>query len=211
MRRSEQWICFDLGGVLARICTHWHQAVALAGETAAEESALQTKMSDCPEFDLYQHGLIESPTYLEGLSRFLGLSGQEAAAKVHAAILIRPYDGTEEVVARLRAAGIPTACLSNTNAPHWQIMAFSDRFPAISQLDLKVASHEIKLHKPDRAIFEKFEELAGAKGDAITYFDDSRANVDAALDCGWRSHWIDPTVETAPQMLKHLQKNSPVV
>lgn len=193
-------VCFDLGGVLARICTRWGEAAEVAGIQLPPSAPAHATMSECPEFDAYQHGLLDEPAYFAGLRKFLHLPDAEVASEVHRGILIEPYPGTERLVAELQEMGYATGCLSNTNGPHWQIMAHGTRFPAITSLGCKVASHEVKLEKPNPAIFGKFEEISGFPAENIVYFEDGQRNVESALRCGWKAHIIDPHGDPAAQM-----------
>ena len=51
----------------------------------------------------------------------LGVSEADFVA-MHNAYTIAPYAGTAALLDDLRAAGMPTACLTNTNENHWRIM-----------------------------------------------------------------------------------------
>ena len=96
------------------------------------------------------------------------------------------YAGVAELLDELGAAGVATACLSNTNATHWQLMgdpASHSHFP-FDRLTHAFASHLLRLRKPDEAIYAHVERATGAAGGEIVFFDDVAENVDAAARRG---------------------------
>ena len=191
-------ICFDLGGVLARIRRNWQScAVAVNVQTGLPANELYD-LSDFPLFDPFQFGSIDSSKYLEDLAGYLTVSTADAL-KVHNAILDRPYEGTEDLATELKAAGHRTSCLSNTNTYHWQILN-SSAFPAIEGLDFKLVSQDIKLLKPDPMVFRLFDLKAETLPDRVIYFDDHEGNVKAAQRHGWNAFLIDHHGDTAAQM-----------
>jgi len=126
---------------------------------------------------------------------------------VHRRIMIEPFPGVDEIVKSLNLAGILTACLSNTNGPHCREMTESGRFPANEMLRLRLASHELRLEKPDPAIFRAFEARAGASGAEILFFDDSKENVDVAASLGWNSLWIDSGIDPGTQIRRAIRNH----
>lgn len=71
------------------------------------------------------------------------------------------------------------ACLSNTNAIHWQ------RFPEFSAIfDACFASHQMGIVKPDREVFEHVLETLQVSGSKVYFFDDLLPNVEAARGTG---------------------------
>ena len=196
-------VAFDLGGVLVRIAKSWSEAMETAGLEHQSINGDQF-FHGCPEFEPYQAGKISESEYLAGLQRYLGLSSKEEALKAHNGILMVAYPGTVELVSELRAKGVPTACLSNTNAPHWVAMSNQDLFPGISQLDHPILSHEVRAEKPHEEIYRIFESKTGFSPEQIIFFDDLQPNVDAAIACGWTAFRIDPTTSTEPQLRAHL-------
>lgn len=192
-------VCFDVGGVLIRITHFWHEAAGHAGIVISDRVPPEASLLDAPPFDPYQGGSMGRVEYLDSLSEYLGITPREAD-RVHRHIMLEPHDGVEEIVAALNASGIVTACLSNTNELHWEDMNESGRFPANEHLKLRIASHILGLQKPDPAIFAKFEELSGATGQDIVFFDDTLVNLETAAHLGWRVFGVDPSIPTAGQI-----------
>jgi len=102
----------------------------------------------------------------------------------------------------LKVRGISTACLSNTNHQHWEIMRDISAFAAIQH---RHASHLFQLEKPNQAIFRAFESATQARAVDILYFDDLAENIAAATQAGWRAELIDPNFETVPQIRHALE------
>lgn len=192
-------ICFDIGGVLVRISQSWQEATRLRGiQTKLPDSPL-LMLADAEPMNRHQAGQTDYPTYLKELSDLLGCSAEDAEA-AHLSILQSEYEGVANLVEELRAAGFKTACLSNTNAPHWADLTDPAKFPTVAGLDFLCASHIFKLGKPDPAIYRRFEAETGFTAAQIVFFDDNRANVESANQVGWAAFRIDPEGDTAAQM-----------
>lgn len=202
---SIRVVCFDVGGVMIRICYRWIDAARGAGIPFPADQDPEAALHAFPEFEEYQAGLCDEDRYFEGLSRFFGGVSREKAVELHNRVMIEPYPGVDQLVADLQAAGILTACLSNTNDPHWRAMVESGRFPANERLDLRMASHEVQLQKPSREIFDLFAAKAGAMPTEILLFDDLGPNVEAARAAGWEAVLVDPTGDPAAQMRRELE------
>jgi putative hydrolase of the HAD superfamily len=193
--RAIRVVAFDIGGVLVRINRTWEDALTEAGIRSTVFGALGTY----PGIESFQLGAIELDEYLAGLQSFLKLEDAKMALHVHNLILKDPYPGTLELIEELNGQGVITACLSNTNAPHWVEMN-AGRFPNITALQVTGVSHEMKLQKPEASIYEAFEILVNALPREIIFFDDLEENVEAACDRGWKAYWIDHARDTAEQM-----------
>jgi len=196
-------VCFDLGGVLVRITLDMAKAAADAG--VHFKNASPGTFLDFPPFIEFQAGRLLGDGYAVQLAEWLGCAPTDALT-VHNHILLESYAGTHDLVVQLGRLGYLTACLSNTNEPHWIEMRWTDRFPNVRDLMLGVASHEVRLEKPDFEIYECFRALAseqlGVEVDhsEIVFFDDTLPNVHAARELGWNAVHIDPSGDTAAQM-----------
>lgn len=196
-------VCFDLGGVLARIRRTWQSCALAAGvKTVLRDDELYD-LSDFVIFDAFQLGSLAPPEYLDKLSTYLGVSTDEAK-QVHNAILQEPYEGTADVVQDLKACGHSTACLSNTNTLHWDILN-SSAFPCIENLQFKMVSHTIGLLKPEPAVFRRFDLEAEVGPENVVYFDDHEGNVLAAQRHGWNAILVDHLGDPAAQMREALR------
>lgn len=206
-------ICFDIGGVLVRICRSWAEACEQAGvavharEWLAGERAVAARSL---VMGAYQNGDLSTAAYYEAmrgaLERHYTLDEIES---IHDAWLLEEYAGVRELVSELGALpGVTTACLSNTNERHWNVLAPAQgpaRFPSVMALGQRFASHLMRASKPDARIFLDFQRHIGAEPADILFFDDGAPNVLAARGQGWRAETIDPLGDTCRQLRAHLQ------
>ncbi len=201
-------VCFDLGGVLIRIHRTWSSACRAVG-LDVRTSDIDTRfaaLSD-PVIEAYQTGRLTPDEFARTLSRAIdGLYTPEEVDRVHRAWTRDEYPGAPNLVRDLNAAGVHTACLSNTNVAHWEMIISG---PAMQALRTPLASHEMGLHKPDAAIYAAAEDhFNGHRADAVLFFDDLPENVAAARAHGWRAELVDHDVEcTAAQIRAYLQSH----
>lgn len=188
-------VLFDIGGVLVRIRHTWNEVLAAIG--AESTLAEQWCHHDYKPLADYQAGSLDEAAYLAILARDLSLSPDMARA-AHEAILDRDYDGAHDLVRRLRATGVKTACLSNTNALHWTRFCSAEHFPAVAGLDRRFASFEIGANKPDPAAFAAIERAY--PGRRKVYFDDLERNVEGARRAGWEAFGVDPNGDPPAEM-----------
>ncbi len=200
-------ICFDLGGVLVRICRSWQEGCESANVSVrpfTETEDIRTQRSAL--IARHQIGKLPPEEYFSSLSTLHGsVWSPEEIHRIHDAWVLGPYPGTAELVEEIRKAGHRTACLSNTNESHWPGLLEDD---AISRLDLTHASHLMGLHKPDPQIWPAFEELADCKSTDIVFFDDLLENIQSAEAAGWDAVRIDHERSTVPQIQEALQKRN---
>ncbi|MEM8836436.1 MAG: HAD-IA family hydrolase [Planctomycetota bacterium] len=199
-------VIFDLGGVVVKVCRGWNEAAERVGVPRADESrfALPDLQSSRRELsDAYQRGQIESHEYFERIADATdGLYTPEQVERVHRAWVMEAYDGIAELIDALNALdGIETACLSNTNAAHWDDLkrGAGDGWGAISRLGHPFVSHEVGMVKPHAEIYEAVRAQLGRDASSLIFFDDLEENVRAARDAGWHAFQIDHTGDTARQ------------
>lgn len=185
---------------MARISTRWAEILERLGIPVPPNVKPGDELHRMPTFVRYQAGEITDAQYIHDLAVYLGGLTYEQARAVHRSILVEPYPGVEPIVRTLNASGTVTGCLSNTNAPHWEDLAMSGRFPAISMMPIRLASFEIGASKPHPEAYTAFEEACGCEPSQILLFDDSPANCRAAIDLAWTAVRIDSDADPARQM-----------
>ncbi len=197
-------VCFDLGGVVIRICRTWAEGCAAAGLPVRDPDLWRS--TGPARRDLvheHQTGRIDASTFAARSSAMVdGLYSPAEILGVHQAWLISEYEGVSDLIDRLHAAGLETAALSNTNHEHWARMG---EFPAVLRMRHLLASHRLGLRKPDHEIFQRVEQLTGCAGEQVIFFDDTADNVDAARQVGWRAETIDPAASPAEQITEALR------
>lgn len=203
---SVELVCFDLGGVVVRLCRSWDEGCLAAGvevrdRTRTPEQEAQRKAA----VEAYQRGELSNEAFFETVAgTFNGAYTPAEVERVHAAWILREYEGVRELIEALNDADVRTACLSNTNDGHWQKLTTWD---AVVALGSRHASHEMGLAKPDEAIYRLFEEREDARGDSVLFFEDTPANAEAARAIGWRAEVVDPSEETRPQIEAYLKSH----
>lgn len=203
-------VCFDLGGVLVRICRSWGEAckyASLLPRPGEPESLLTWADERRRLIDDYQRGAMQCDAYYRRLSELT--QGQYTASDteaIHRSWIIGEYVGVGDVLQRIRdAGGVRAACLSNTNVAHWKrLLDERDMYPSLGLLDVPLLSHELGHIKPEEAIYAAAEERLGARGNEILFFDDLHENIAGARAAGWSAELIDHAAETAPQLHRWL-------
>jgi putative hydrolase of the HAD superfamily len=204
MSADIKLVCFDLGGVLIRICRSWEEGCRAAGIDVRGEIATDLASAKARrELGMrHQVGLMDCEDYFKAVA---ATHGDRYTAKeierVHHAWMLGEYPGVSEVIDRIHKAGVATAALSNTNLSHWRRLP---GFASVGRLHTRLASHELGLVKPDAAIYREAERRLGVGGDAILFFDDLIENVEAANKVGWNAVRIDHNGDTAAQIAEAL-------
>jgi len=215
-------VCFDLGGVIVRTCSSWEQACARAGlpvhpQADTPEAEARIRAAD----EGHQVGLLSEDDYFREVAAATGGSYTVAeTALIHEAWLLGEYRGMAGIVAELNAR-VRTACLSNTNPPHWDLMIRNGRtelipllpsgfepaaFPGFHLLGQREASHLLGLAKPSPQIYAAFEARSGFTGSEILFFDDREDNVAAAREAGWRAETVRLDTEPDDQIREYLRR-----
>ncbi|MAE61178.1 MAG: hypothetical protein CMJ49_07460 [Planctomycetaceae bacterium] len=199
-------VCFDIGGVLAHIAADWDEACDRADQPRIDlphDTNWQHRLDNA--FIEYEAGRLRGLTdAAETFHTIVPTHSPDQLIAVIEAVIIRPSDASVPVVQQLRAAGITTACLSNTNPLHWAILS---EYQSIGLLDHHFLSFRIRAAKPEPAIYEYVEQHTGHAGPEVLFFDDKHENIAAARDRGWRAQRIDPQADHAAQVTQHLQQH----
>jgi putative hydrolase of the HAD superfamily len=83
-----------------------------------------------------------------------------------------------ELVARVRAAGVPTVLVTNSFGVEYP----REDWPRL--FDATVVSHEVGLRKPDPAIYRLALDRLGVEAEATVLIDDMKDNIEAAETLG---------------------------
>ncbi len=212
-------ICFDLGGVVVRIARNWKEGCAAAGIDVRDEHTFTQPHLRTARRQLtaaYQNGELTCVDYFAKIAQnTAGLYTADEVQRVHNAWILEPYPGVDTLIQQLNAAGLTTACLSNTNHAHWTTALNGDGhadppLPAMAHMKTRLASHILGTSKPDQRIYQLAEHHLNAAGPEIVFFDDLPDNIEAAQSQGWNAHLIDHTTDTARQM-RHILHNLGVI
>ena len=187
-------VVFDLGGVLI----DWdprHLYRKLLADEAAVEEFLATVCT--PEWN---EELDRGRPFAEAVAELAERhpTHADAIAAYHQRwpeMLGGDIPGGVEVLAELRAAGVPLYALTN-----WSAETFGtarQRFEFLAWFDGVVVSGEERVTKPDPRIFEVLLDRFGLAPEATLFVDDSSDNVAAARRLG-----LDAVEFTGPEQLR---------
>lgn len=98
------------------------------------------------------------------------------------------YPGALDLLTCLRGQA-ELACLSNTNALHWEMLC--DVHALGEHFDRCLLSHRLGLLKPDPAIFERALDELGCSASEVSFFDDGPGHVAEALRQGFDAEQVD--------------------
>jgi 2-haloacid dehalogenase len=179
---STKAVVFDLGGVLIDWDPRYLYRKLLADEAAVEEF-LATVCT--PEWNAE---LDRGRPFAEGVAELVERHPEHAAAiaayhERWPEMVAGDIPGTVEVLAELRAAGVPLYALTNWSAETFAITR--GRFEFLEWFDGLLVSGEERVTKPDPAIFQLLLDRFGLDPTATVFVDDSEANVAAARRLGF--------------------------
>ncbi len=199
MSMPQTTICLDWGGVIVRICSSFQQATARAGLELRPLPASPEAIDERGRLiHAYETGMLTSDAFFDRLSNAVGgVYTPDELRMVHDAWLIEEYPGARDLIEDLRAAGLHTALLSNTNPRHYQRSLGAD-FSAIQRLDVRLLSHEIGVAKPDARAFGEVRRTVACE--RIIYFDDRPEHVSAARASGLLAYRVDPEGDPPAQV-----------
>jgi 2-haloacid dehalogenase len=187
-------VVFDLGGVLIDWDPRYLYRKLLADEAAVEEF-LATVCT--PEWNAEQD---RGRPFAEGVAELVERHPAHAAAIAAYAerwpeMLAGEIGGSVEVLAELRAAGVPLYALTNWSAETFVVAR--ERFEFLGWFDGVLVSGEERMIKPDPRFFKLLQDRFGLAPEATFYVDDSEANVAAARRLGF-----DAVRFTGPDQLR---------
>ena len=181
-------VIFDLGGVLIEWNPRHLYRQLFAGDEAGMERFLAEICSPA-----WNHALDAGRPYAEAVAELTARHPHERL-RIEAyqarwlEMVAGPIAPTVAVLERLDAAGVPLWALTNWSAETFALVrpdpayAFLDRFRRI------FVSGELRLAKPDPAIFRHMLAAIGAAPEACLLIDDAPRNVAAAAALGMRTH-----------------------
>lgn len=173
-------LLFDLGGVLVRNAGFARLNELMPAPLDLE--VLKSRLLTSPAYRAFERGHTEPGAFAQAIVTELELRcSPRAFIAEFEAWVIGFYEGAEDLLARLRRR-YRTACLSNSNALHW------NRFAGFTaQFDLALSSHLLGTVKPDADCFAQALRICAVAPAQVLFFDDALLNVEAARACGMRA------------------------
>src|SRR6266850_2785827 len=180
MQRHPELLLFDLGGVLVEFSGFRDLRPLLRAPLS--ESEIRQQWIACPIVRAFEVGHLTPKQFAE---RFIAAWN----------IAVPPLDflqafrgwtrgflrGARELLARLRRR-YRLACLSNSNAVHWERNA--QDLQLFTHFEAALSSHLLGCHKPDPVIYQRALAVLRVHPDAVVFFDDVATNVEAAREVG---------------------------
>ena len=193
-------VIFDLGGVLI----DWNPRYLYRQLFADDEPGMERFLAEIcsPAWNL---GLDAGRPYAEAVAELVQLHPHErerieAYQRRWLEMVAGPMAPTVTLLEQLDEAAVPLWALTNWSAETFALVrpdpayAFLDRFRRI------FVSGELRLAKPDAAIFRHVLEAIGAPAEQCLFIDDAERNVAAAAALGLRTHHFTD----APQLGREL-------
>jgi len=196
MTRNRSVAVFDLGGVLIDWNPRYLYRKLFADDEAAMEHFLATVCT--PSWNAQQDAGRSFAEACSSLKAQHPGHGEliDALIQRQEEMVTGPIAGSVDILAELRARGVPFYALSNWSAETFPISL--RRFEFLRWFRAVVLSGEVRLLKPDPRIFQLFFETHAVDPAHAVYIDDLPANVAAATALGM--HGI---LFTDPPALRH--------
>ncbi|MEP6341976.1 MAG: HAD family phosphatase [Maricaulaceae bacterium] len=187
-------LLFDLGGVIVP----WVGMIELSRLTGRSETELSRLAKRSNLFMSYEVGGCHTDEFLDELNRLFDLGKeQDELAPLWNEWVRPPYARMRQTLLGLKD-NYTTACLSNTNASHWNYLAATHNI--IDVFDYAYASHILKVAKPHSEAWELCLNDMGVDASDVWFFDDTQENIEAAQSLGIKSFHVDRTVGVIPTL-----------
>lgn len=177
-------VVFDLGKVLVDF-DYGLAARRLAEKSSATSEQVRNVIDQSPLLFRYEGAQMTTQDFFAEVKAQIGFRGsfEEFAAPFGDIFTELP-----EMIAlheEIRARGLPTFILSNTN--DIAISHIRRRFPFFANFGGYVLSYECAALKPHARIYEITEQRTGCRGGEILFLDDKPENVESAAQRGWQT------------------------
>lgn len=111
-----------------------------------------------------------------------------------------PVKGSQELVDRLAARGVPLFAITNFATPFFA--EFRPAHPVMLYFRDIVVSGDEKIAKPDPRIFDLAATRFGHAPGAMLFIDDNAANIAAAQALGWQVHHFNDAVTLEADLMR---------
>ena len=177
-------VIFDLGKVLVDF-DYGIAARTLAAKSSASAEQVRAIIDQTPLLFRYESTQMTTREFFEEVRRRIGYRGNFDEFAASFGDIFTETPAMTALHAEIRARGLPTFILSNTN--EIAVGHIRRNFPFFANFKDYVFSFEHGVLKPEDRIYEITEQRTGCRGGEILFLDDKPENVDAALQRGWRT------------------------
>jgi 2-haloacid dehalogenase len=166
---------FDYGITVSRIQKRCRLSIA----------ELQALINQSPLLLRYECNQINTAQFFAEIQSATGFGGDLAEFRGMFADIFTPIEPMVRLHGELRAWGIPTYLLSNTN--ELAIEHIRASFPFFENFNGYILSYEHNAMKPEPRLYEVTERASGRRGQDLLYIDDRLENVEAGRARGWQT------------------------
>ena len=181
---SIQAVVFDLGKVLVDF-DYGIAAHTLARQSTQSAEAIRTIIDQSPLLFRYEGGGMTTEEFFGEVQKQIGFSGSLAEFAAAFGDIFTEMPAMTRLTAEVRARGVPTFILSNTN--EIAIGHIRRNFPFFAGFTDYIFSYECDALKPHARIYKVTEERTRCRGGEILFLDDKPENVAAAAERGWQT------------------------
>ena len=177
-------VVFDLGKVLVDF-DNGIAAGTLAKRSTQSAETIRAIIDQTPLLFRYEGGGMTTEEFFDEVRKLIGFSGSFAEFAAAFGDIFTEMPAMTRLHAELRASGVPTYILSNTN--DIAIGHIRRSFPFFAGFTDYIFSYEQAALKPHARIYEVTEARSGCRGGEILFLDDKPENVAAAAQRGWQT------------------------
>ena len=196
-------IIFDLGKVLLDF-DYGIAARTLAPKTRIGEQGIRGLLDQSPLLHQFESGKINATELYATFVAESGFTGTLADFRAAFGDIFTEIPAMIAMHAELKAAGLPTHILSNTN--DIAVEHIQHRFPFFAGFTSYIFSHEVGAMKPMVPIYEALERSAGFSGTDLLYIDDRAENIDAAIARNWQCILHHDPATTVSEVWQRLRR-----
>ncbi|MEJ0000021.1 MAG: HAD family phosphatase [Verrucomicrobiota bacterium] len=184
-------VCFDLGKVLLHF--DWELMLdRIAKKSPLPKEEIRRLLFEDPQTTAYEIGGISSAKFFAHARKLVQYKGTQKELRAAFSEIFTPLADHIALAAALRPH-YPLAIISNTNDAH--IVHAEATYSFFSLFHARIYSHQVRLAKPDPAIYAAaLEALGGIDPLEALFIDDLEANVLGASKIGWQTIHLRPEV-----------------
>ncbi|MFW5959648.1 MAG: HAD family hydrolase [Chitinivibrionales bacterium] len=198
-----EYILFDLGMVLVEL-TGFKYFRPLCPELSDQEiKEMWGRLKSVAE---YESGKTDSSNFFRSIIQELNLdTTEDEFCRAFKDFIGDEFKGTTEFLRSLKR-DYSIGCLSNTNPVH--IKKVRETSDMLSEMDHLFFSYEIGYIKPQKEIYRHVCRSLNIPPENILFLDDSKENVTAARDCGFKGEQVCG-IDQAKEAIESLRQRIP--
>ncbi len=185
-------VCFDLGKVLLHF--DWDLMLErIAKKSPLPKEEIRKRLFEDPQTTAYELGQISTAKFFPHFKKLVQFKGTPKELRAAFSEIFTPMPEHIALAAMLRPH-YPLAIISNTNDAH--IAYAEEKYTFFSLFHARIYSHQVKLAKPDPAIYRAaLEALGGIDPLEALFIDDLEPNILGASKIGWQTIHLRPGVD----------------